>query len=499
LYETRLFPDLEYTFKHSLTHEVVYGSVLQDRRRALHGRILHAIEKLYADRLAEQVERLAQHAFRAEAWQKALTYLRQAGEKAFNQSANGEAVTAFEQALNAINHLPRTRETIEQGIDLRLALRNCLVPLAGYERALDYLRDAHALAQEIDDPGRRGWIAVYMTILLRHRGQLKDALEWGQIALDAATTLNDAPLGMMTKFFTGQAHVILGDYRHAIELIHDSLEAETDARATPKRMSLAGPYVGYMPALPVLARAWLAWALAEVGDFAAATVHGEQAASAAASVDVPLVRAHGMLGLGIVHVRRGDPVQGVPRLESALQICREADIKGTDIWIAGFLGAGYILANRTTDAVSLLCETLGLAGQTRPTMSAFVLSQLAQAYALTGEHGRAVELAQNAVDLARRHDLKGYEAWALYSLAKIYAVNTPSGAPESYQQALRLAKTLGMRPIEALSHLGLAELARRTSQHVDARQELMTAATMFHDLGMQSWADKTAAALAELS
>src|SRR6185436_16331438 len=174
LYETRLFPDLEYTFKHSVTHEVVYGSVLQERRRALHRRILQTTEKLYADRLTEQVERLAQHALRAEAWEEALMYLRQAGEKAFNQSANVEAVTAFEQALSAIAHLPQNRENIERGIDLRLALRNCLVPLAGYERALDYLRDAHALAQQIDDPGRRGWIAVYMTILLRHRGQLKD-------------------------------------------------------------------------------------------------------------------------------------------------------------------------------------------------------------------------------------------------------------------------------------------------------------------------------------
>jgi tetratricopeptide (TPR) repeat protein len=337
-----------------------------------------------------------------------------------------------------------------------------------------------------------------MTILLRHRGQLKDALEWGQLALDAAKTLDDAPLRMMTQFFTGQAHVILGNYRHAIELIQDSLDAETDTHGAPKKMRLAGPYVGYVPALPVLARAWLAWALAEIGDFADALVQGEHAANAAASVDVPLVRAHGMLGLGIVHVRRGDPMRGVPRLESALQICREADIKGTDIWIAGFLGAGYILANRTAEAVSLLCDTLGLAGQTRPTMSAFVLSQLAQAYALTGEGKKAVELAQTGVDLARRHDLRGYEAWSLYSLAKIYAVNRPPDARESYQQALRLAKTLGMRPIETLSHFGLGQLAHQTRDDVTAREEFLTATALFRDLSMQFWVDKTAAEFAEL-
>ena len=70
LYEKSLFPDLEYTFKHALTHEVAYGSVLQERRRTLHARIMEAIERLYADRLAEQVERLAHHAFRGEVWDR---------------------------------------------------------------------------------------------------------------------------------------------------------------------------------------------------------------------------------------------------------------------------------------------------------------------------------------------------------------------------------------------------------------------------------------------
>ena len=67
LYETRLFPDREYTFKHALTHEVAYGSLLQERRRALHARIVEAIERLSPDRLTDHVERLAHHAFRGEA------------------------------------------------------------------------------------------------------------------------------------------------------------------------------------------------------------------------------------------------------------------------------------------------------------------------------------------------------------------------------------------------------------------------------------------------
>src|SRR5262249_5434270 len=106
LYETRLFPEHAYTFKHALTHEVAYRSLLQERRRALHAHIVDALEGLAGDRVTEQIERLAHHALRGEVWEKALAYFRQAGEKAMTRSAHREAAGYFEQALDALPHLP---------------------------------------------------------------------------------------------------------------------------------------------------------------------------------------------------------------------------------------------------------------------------------------------------------------------------------------------------------------------------------------------------------
>jgi hypothetical protein len=80
LYETQLFPEREYTFKHALTHEVAYGSLLQERRRALHARTVEALEGLARSRVGDQVERLASHALRGEVWGKAVAYCRQGGE-----------------------------------------------------------------------------------------------------------------------------------------------------------------------------------------------------------------------------------------------------------------------------------------------------------------------------------------------------------------------------------------------------------------------------------
>src|SRR5499433_1215168 len=139
LYEISLFPEQVYTFKHALTHEVAYGSLLQERRRTLHAGIVETLERLAPERLAEQVDLLAYHALRGEVWAKALAYCRQAGDKAITRSAHREAVEAFEHALSVLPHLPETRATREQAIDLRLALRSALFPLGDLGRILAIL------------------------------------------------------------------------------------------------------------------------------------------------------------------------------------------------------------------------------------------------------------------------------------------------------------------------------------------------------------------------
>src|SRR5262252_8340219 len=122
----RLFPEPEYTFKHALTHEVAYGSLLVERRRGLHARLVAALEALAPERGAEQLERLAHHALRGEVWAKAVAYCQQAGTRAYNRAAFHEAVAAFEQALQALAHLPEDGNTRMRAIDLRLPLGRSL-------------------------------------------------------------------------------------------------------------------------------------------------------------------------------------------------------------------------------------------------------------------------------------------------------------------------------------------------------------------------------------
>jgi predicted ATPase len=125
VHETGIYPELEYSFSHALTHEVAYGGLLQERRRTLHARIVDAIETLHADRLGGEVERLAHHALRGELREKAVHYLRQAGLKAAARSALPDARAWFEQALGALDALPESQSTLELAFDIRFELRPC--------------------------------------------------------------------------------------------------------------------------------------------------------------------------------------------------------------------------------------------------------------------------------------------------------------------------------------------------------------------------------------
>jgi len=124
---------------------VTYGTLLEDRCRDLHARVVDAIEHIYPDRLTEHVERLADHALRGEMWAKAVTYLREAGVKAMARSGYREAVHWFEGARAALAHRPESRETVEQAIDVRLDLRRALYALGEFQRMSVYLREADVL------------------------------------------------------------------------------------------------------------------------------------------------------------------------------------------------------------------------------------------------------------------------------------------------------------------------------------------------------------------
>src|SRR5262249_39955810 len=154
-------PDLEYTFKHALTHEVAYGSLLGERRRQLHAQILGAMQTVYENRMEEHTERLAYHAYRGEVGDQAVRFCLSAGARATRRSANREALNWFEQGREAVARLPAGAESIGQAIDLCLEVRDPLFAMGELERVSQVLGEAQGLAESLGDRYRLARVLSY--------------------------------------------------------------------------------------------------------------------------------------------------------------------------------------------------------------------------------------------------------------------------------------------------------------------------------------------------
>jgi predicted ATPase len=158
---------------------VAYGSLLLERRRGLHARLVEALEALAPEQAAEQVDRLAHHALRGEVWGKAVTYCQQAGTRAYDCAAFGEAVAYLNQALQALAHLPEDGDTRRLAIDLRLALGRSLGSLGEIRRRLALLGEAEALARALDDRARLAQVLARMARALSTTGDNDGAIAAG--------------------------------------------------------------------------------------------------------------------------------------------------------------------------------------------------------------------------------------------------------------------------------------------------------------------------------
>jgi class 3 adenylate cyclase/tetratricopeptide (TPR) repeat protein len=494
LYETRLFPDIEYTFKHALTQQVAYETLLQERRRALHAQIVVALEALAGERVAEQVEHLAYHALRGEVWEKALVCFRQAGEKAMARSAHREAGGYFEQALSALLHLPEQRAIREQAIDLRLALRAALYPSGDWGRSLALLREAEGLVAALDDQRRQVSVFWHLSHHFYLTGAYDQAIAAAQRALALASASGEVVLHALANLHLGRAYQAQGDYRRAIDCYRQTVAFLDGAR----RRERFGEVL--LPA--VRSCAHLAVCHAELGTFAEGRALGEEGCRIAEAVNHPASLMLASWGIGLLYLRQGDLPRALPLLERAMGLCQDADLPLWLRWMAAALGAAYTLGGRVADAVPLLTQALEqtTATERRDTQALCHLA-LGEAQAQAGHLEAAHALAEPALALAHQHQERGHLAYALRLLGEIAARRKPPESDQAeahYRQALALAEELGMRPLQAHCHRGLGTLYAAIGQREQARTALSTAIALYRDMDMTFWLPQAEAALGQV-
>jgi class 3 adenylate cyclase/tetratricopeptide (TPR) repeat protein len=480
LYTTRLFPVPEYTFKHALTQDVAYGSLLHERRRALHADVLAAIEQLHAGRLDEYLEPLALHAARSESWERAVAFAAAAGRRALGRWTLREALASFEQALAALRQLPRTADNLRDTVHLNVEARVCLLLLGDLAPMTAHLEAAAAAAETLGDAALRAIVAGQLAHTRWQMRQHRQAIDLSRRVLDLIRGTSETGLEAAAYFQMGEAHHSLGDFERAAELLSTAV-ALRDRDARPVPHLVVGP--------ELIARRWWAQSLAELGRFDEAAVLAREAIEMSRERNNPYALANALTVWGFVCARQGRFHDALPALEEGLQTCRTLEFRDFVPTIGNLLAEALVEVGRLEEARALLDE-IGFAGGVTVHVSAIVARLGA---------GRVVEARQNVegmLDRCRELGERSIEAWTLWLSGEMAAREATEEAAAWFRKALTLAEELGMRPLAARCRLGLGEALVRDGQSGPARDELGAAIRELRALGMVHWLPRAEAALA---
>ncbi len=496
LYETSLFPERAYTFKHALTHEVAYGSLLQERRRALHARIVEALEALAGDRLDDQVERLAQHALRGEVWDKALAYGRQAGDKAQTRSAYREAVVCYRAGAGGPGASPRQscRHRAGHRPPARLTHRAQCPGRSPWA-------DARPLAPRRDPRPDAGRSTAARAGLRRHehqflgggRGGPRHRLRPARPGPGRHARACRPPGPGASQ--PGSGLYDAGDYPRAVESLAGMWR--------PSRVSCSLNALAHNGIVAATSRAWLSYCHAERGAFTEGLALAEEGLRIAETVHHPFSLIEACRGVGVLYLRQGDVQRAIPVLERAMGLCQDWHIPLFLPMTGRRPGPGVCpgwACRRGSGAGGTRGGASGRQGQTeasgalRSPASARRICWLAAWKRRTNAPRRRSISPASTSNAATRPGPCG--SWARARRAR----RPPEVEPAAghYRQALALAEELGMRPLQAHCHRGLGTLYATTGQREQARAALSTAIEMYRAMEMTFWLPETEAALAQV-
>ncbi len=486
--ESRSPQALEYTFRHTLTHDVAYGSLLHERRRELHAQIVEAIETLHRDGLDQHVERLAHHAVRGELREKAVSYLFRAGRKAQRQSAPHSAADCYEQALLLLEALPESQFKLERSLDIRIRLRGVLIGLGETRKALQRLSEVEAVADKLDDERRRARFWVALATLKCLRADLDDALGNAKGALAIAERIGDSTLCIQSRIALEQIRFYRGDYRQVVELASIILAAKPHDESFHYSSNYRGP---------TIAHHYLTLSLIQLGRFSEAATHVKELFRLAGPTHG---RATGLAQLSEAMrlLSMGDWAHAGPVIEQSIEAFRRSNNFLTlthavpmSAWTFAQLGETSEASRRVQEGETLL-EQHTADGTIAQYGMDYV--RLGHAVLRMSRLDDAKRFASRAIELAPSHPGPAAHVQSLLGDIAMHRDRFDAGTGElHYRKALALAEPRGMRPLVAHCHFGLGKMHQRLGKREQADEHFTAAMMLYREMGMPFWLEQVEA------
>ncbi|MHC4423659.1 MAG: hypothetical protein ACYSWR_03175, partial [Planctomycetota bacterium] len=485
LYEARLFPELEYTFKHALSQEVAYRSLPLEKRRQYHGHIADALEVLFADRLHEKLELLAYHYQQSGNAEKALGYLMASARKAASRFAPVEASRHYDDLMVCFDQLPSTEDLERQRIDLRLEQVDIFWALGRYEEGLRILEEIQKLAKRVGDRERLAQIHFKFGWYLYDRMDLDGAFAHQQACLALCEQLGT--LDEMRRVYWGlgnSCRAISPDVNvrrmKAIEFHRQGL-LRAEAASSIDFFDLHNAHF-----------LWLLY-LFQLGNWDEAMEYLQRANQIAkkfpeGSDVVHLALMKGSIGFS--HLLKRQTVTHMEMLRESLQ---EAERAGSHIYTTighYLLGQGYCLVGDLSQALSHFKAALTITEQTETLFYPGVLLWTAETETRLGRPDAAMPHLNRYESLIERHG--SFEGLAWFPshgvVHRVYALiahqqASPGKAATHFEQSLQLLSDHGYKPDLARTYLALGQFKRDHEQPAEAREALEKAASCFREMG----------------
>jgi class 3 adenylate cyclase/tetratricopeptide (TPR) repeat protein len=494
IHELRRDPELEYIFKHALTQEVAYESLLVPQRRDLHARVGAAMEELVTDRIGEFQAVLGGHFLRGENWEKACAYFIQAGDAATRLHAHPEASLHYDKALQGLAQLPVTIETRRQLVDV--TLKQVAVSWGAHEteRNLAMLREAETVAQALSaeagstgpDRVRLARVHYWMGRIHYYRSEPRDAIGYFQQVLAVAEELHDEDLLAIPAAVMGRALILQGHFGRAEALL---------ARAVgPLAKSEDWQEWSYT-------NAFLGVALAARGDYSRGLKECERALSRAEETDNPTAIAGCLTTFCFLRLvaREG------PRLREAGRATAEAAGRaGNQLLVyAGLAWEAWGLSKsgQRKDAAALMAQAQAVAETIggRLVIADWFAAANAELALSAGHARQAIDRARDAVEIARAVGGIFGEAMAQRVWGEALAqLRSPRQEESDLHMAssLELFETADCKVEMAHTHLAWGLLLRGRGDGAAATDHLQLAADQFEAAGLVTLAEQARASLA---
>jgi len=467
LYERPAFPEVEYSFKHMLTQEVAYASLLTEQRRALHERIAGAIETLFKARLDDHCGELAHHFSCSGNSDKAVEYLQRAGQLAIRQSANQEAIRQLSAALELLRAQPGDAAHTERELDLLLMLGPVWMTVKGYaapEVEATYT-EALKLCRQLGETPQRFPALMGLRTFYHVRGDLQTAHELGEQLLVLAETTGEPGLLL-------EAHRVLGGGLFKLGRLAESrshLEQALDLY-DPQRYRAHVFLYGMDPG--VFALSFLAWVLWHQGFPDQALERSRQALALAEQLAIPHVTAYALIFAAEIHLNRQEVARAQQRAEAAMALAVDEGFPLLSTW--GRILQGWAEVAQGQPQAGIEQIRAGLEAYRCTGAEVWVthfLALLAEACEQAGRVQEGLDVLQEALAVIEKNQEHIYEA-ELHRIQGLLLQRRGADAEACFDRAIAVARQQGARSLQLRAELSLARLWREQGKTDEARRML---------------------------